>query len=342
MSTETKINSQEILNAIDLGKISLTDKKKRGRPKKSQQIINPTINKVKINNVMFEQDEIILHLPISSSDIQSSKNTDLNIGGTDKSENESETDTYISEQDKIKKDNVKQEKWNELNNKQYSLVIKKLKEENEKLRKYLIEITPMYFTEVKTYPSDLQIFTIEGKQYIPKKTDIPCWWCTCNFDWLPVGMAEYHNNDIFYVRGCFCSFNCKAAFNLNINDNRVWERYSLMKLMYYKINKDKITSIADIVINPAGPKELLIKYGGTMTIEEYRKNSKILGKEYHTLIPPFFPINTGFEECTASKTNSKTMNIHNLLNPNSKDNIMVKRNKPLKNIASKEIDSFIE
>ena len=47
-STENKIDSQEILNAIDLGKINLTDKKKRGRPKKSQQIMNPSNNKLKI------------------------------------------------------------------------------------------------------------------------------------------------------------------------------------------------------------------------------------------------------------------------------------------------------
>lgn len=337
MSTELKINSQEILNAIDLGKISLTDKKKRGRPKKSQQLINPTSNKVKINNVMFEQDEIILHLPISSSDIQTSKNTNAIIdNNNDCTKNYSEDESEEASEKEIGTDNY------EFNNKQYSMIIKKLKEENEKLKKYLIEITPMYFTEVKMYPTDLQIFTMDKNKYIPKKTDIPCWWCTYNFDWFPVGMTEYYHNNTFYVRGCFCSFNCKAAYNLNINDNRVWERYSLMKLMYYQINKDKITSIADIVINPAGPKELLNKYGGSMTIEEYRKNSKILGKEYHTLIPPFFPINTGFEECTTSVTNSKTMNIHQLLNSNSKDNMVVKRNKPLTNIASEEIDSFIE
>ena len=54
MSLEKKIDSQEILNAIDLGKINLTDKKKRGRPKKSQQIINTSSNKIKINDIGFD------------------------------------------------------------------------------------------------------------------------------------------------------------------------------------------------------------------------------------------------------------------------------------------------
>jgi hypothetical protein len=80
-----------------------------------------------------------------------------------------------------------------------------------------------------------------------------------------------------------------------------------------------------------------------MKIEEYRKNSKILGKEYHKLIPPFLPTNFGFEEITNSKTNTKTnVNLSNLIHSTSKnDNNLVKRNKPLNNIVSKQIDYFV-
>jgi hypothetical protein len=107
------------------------------------------------------------------------------------------------------------------------------------------------------------------------------------------------------------------------------------------INKDKINSINDIDINIAGPKELLEKYGGSMKIEEYRKNSKILGREYHKLIPPFLPINFGFEEITNSKTNKNT-NLNNLIYSTSKNNnIIIKRNKPLNNVMSKHIDYYV-
>lgn len=200
----------------------------------------------------------------------------------------------------------------------------------------------MYFTEVKTYPVNLKIFDSKDNEIIPKKTNINCWWCTYNFDCLPSFIPDKYHNNKFYVFGCFCSFNCAGAYNLSLNDDRIWERYALMKQLYYMINKNNITSISDIEINIAGPKELLEKYGGPMTIEEYRKNSKILGREYHKLMPPFLPINIGFEESTNSKTNSKTINISNILNNASKDNILIKRNKPLSNVASKEIDSFIE
>lgn len=347
---ENKINSSEILNAIDLGKINLSDKKKRGRPKKSQQLINTSSNKVKINNAIFEQDEIILHLPISSNDISSSKNINGNLENFTKDYSDiSECETDEESNDKKIKDTKKEDGGeknmffkDDVNHKQYNLIIKKLKEENDKLKKYLIDITPMYFTEIKVYPVDLKLFNLQGNEYIPKKTDIPCFWCTLNFDWLPVCGAEKYHNGIFYVSGCFCSFNCWAADNLKRNDNNVWERYALMKLMYFLINKESISSVSDIEINPAGPKELLDKYGGPMTPEEYRKNSKILGREYHKLMPPFMPINVGFEECNNTKTNSKTLNLNNIFNLNSKDNIVVKRNKPLTNISSKEIDSFIE
>ena len=200
----------------------------------------------------------------------------------------------------------------------------------------------MYFTEVKFYPSELNLFDLKDKILIPKKTNICCWWCTYNFDCLPTYLSEKYADNKFYVSGCFCSFNCAGAYNLHLNDNKIWERYSLLKQMYYIINKEKILSINDIEINISGPRELLDKFGGPMKIEEYRKNSKILGREYHKLIPPFLPISVGFEEITNSKTN-KNININSIINSSNKnDNVIIKRNKPLNNIASKHIDNYFE
>jgi hypothetical protein len=362
MNIDKKINSQDILNAIDLNKINFSDKKKRGRPKKSQQIMNNnSMSKIKLNETFNELEEIILHLPISRSDIQTFKDKGITITDMENkiskiqndSDSNSESDSDPSnesynEKDSVKKVNEKDsvknsnDSWNDVNQKQYGFIIKKLKEENDKLKKYLMDITPMYFTEVKVYPVDLKIFDKQDNLIIPKKTNINCWWCTYKFDCLPTFIPDKYHDNKFYVFGCFCTFNCAGAYNLNLNDNKVWERYSLLKQMYYMINKNNITSISDIDINIAGPKELLEKYGGPMKIEEYRKNSKILGREYHKLIPPFLPINIGFEETTNSKTTNKSVSINHIINNNTKDNMLIKRNKPLANVASKEIDSFIE
>ena len=87
--------------------------------------------------------------------------------------------------------------------------------------------------------------------------------------------------------------------------------------------------------------ELLEKFGGPFTITEYRKNSKILGREYHKLVPPFLPTNFGFEEITNSKTNKNT-NLSNLIYSASRnDNVVIKRNKPLNNVISRQIDYYV-
>ena len=332
------INSQDILNAIDLSKINQVEKKKRGRPKKTQQMIS-SVPKLKIHSgeeENLEDEEIILHLPISKSELMQINSEEFSINNlVDKQASSSTQESDEStDREQVPKpiDNYY---------KQLCLFIKKLKEENDELKKYLTDITPMYFTEVKVYPVDLKLFTVEQEKIIPTKTNLCCWWCTYQFDTLPTYLPEKYSDGIFYVSGCFCSFNCAGAYNIAQNDNNVWNRYSLLKLLYFMINKDKINSINDIEINISGPKELLEKYGGPMKIDEYRKNSKILGREYHKLIPPFLPTTMGFEEITNSKTNKNT-SLNNLIHSSSKnESIVVKRNKPLNNVMSKQIDSYV-
>lgn len=335
------LSTEDILNSIDLNKLNV-DKKRRGRPPKSSQNNSQVVNKFKSDkniSIINDQDEIILHLGISSNDIKNNKNID-NEYSTNDSNNDTDTDT-IEPVTYIGGSNSGPANIGTGNNISNSY-IKKLKDENDELRHILKEYAPMYFTEIKIYPSSVKLFDKQDNEFVPKKTTISCWWCTHTFDNLPCYIPTKITDNKFSVFGCFCSFNCACSYNLNINDNKVWERYTLLKLLYYKINHDKIISIKDIEINPAGPKELLEKYGGSMNIVDYRKNCKIMGREYHKLIPPFIPLNLGFEEMTNNKVN-KIMNINNLLsNSIIKNEVIVKRNKPLNNIASKEIDSFMD
>ncbi len=337
MSESEKINSQDILNAIDMNKINQTEKKRRGRPKKTQMISpNPKI-KIPLNDDdSYEEDEIILHLPISRDDI---KSLGLSSGIEESIEKSASSDS--EEESSSDKD----AKSNDPSFKQLGLIIKKLKEENDELKRFLTDITPMYYTDVKIYPVNLDLFDMQNNVLVPKKTNICCWWCTYQFDWLPTYLPEKFSDGKFFVTGCFCSFNCAAAYNLKLNDDKVEERYSLIQQLYYMINKDKIKSFSEIKINIAGPKELTEKFGGSMTINEFRKNAKILGREYHELKYPFVPMQMfvpmpmGFKEYTNSKL-SKNININNLLSSKN-DNILVKRKTPV-NIASKNIDNYIE
>lgn len=365
----SEINSQDILNAIDLNKLNQVEKKKRGRPRKKELMmmtntkIKSTVNKESFN---LEEEEIILHLPLLKADLAKidTDNIDINklMENNLMQTSDSINDSYISDKDtngvngiNIKnnigshdiedKNDYENNLANIIDNNQYvkqlCLAIKKLKDENVELKKYLTEITPMYFTEVKIYPIELNLFDTDQNKLVPTKTDLCCWWCTYPFDTLPAFLPEKYSENNFYVSGCFCSFNCAGAYNLSLGDNKVWDRYSLLKLIYYMVNKNKINSISDIDINIAGPKELLKKYGGPMDIEEYRKNSKILGREYHKLMPPFIPVNSGFEEITNSKINSSSPNLSSILNSSKKSDTFIKRTKPLNNSASKQIDNFV-
>ncbi len=330
------MNAQEILDAIDLNKINLQEKKKRGRPKKSNQQISATHKVKNLTNYDEEiEDEIILHLPLLKSDIVS-----LNLDKYNNDHDEENENSEEDEDDDEKLDNNNEYISNDVHLRQFGLLIRKLKEENDELKKYLTEITPMYFTEVKKYPIDLKLFDELNNEMIPKKTNICCWWCTYQFETLPTYLPEKYCKEQFHVLGCFCSFNCAGAYNLNLNDNKIWERYSLLKQLYYIINKNKINSMVDIEINIAGPKELLEKYGGSMKIDDYRKNSKILGREYHKLIPPFIPLAFAYEETTNSKISGKNVNINNIISQKN-DKVTIKRSKPINNIASQGIDKYI-
>lgn len=341
MSDTDKIKPQDILNAIDVNKINQNEKKRRGRPKKTQMISPNTKLKAPISDdEEQEEEEMILHLALSKEDLKMLNSSNIEVDDVIKNSNSNSSSS--DEQEDSDKN-----KLTDHNLKQYSFIIKKLKDENDDLKKYINELTPMYYTEISKniYPVDLKLFDMQNNILVPKKTNLCCFWCTYPFECLPTYLPEKYSDNKFYVTGCFCSFNCAGAYNLSLNDNKIWERYSLLKQMYYMINKDKIKSITDIEINIAGPKELLDKYGGPFSIIEYRKNSKILGREYHKLIPPFLPIKTGFEETTNCKLSAKNLNSNGLglgIGLQSKADSMLKRNKPVSNIASKHIDAYIE
>ena len=86
---------------------------------------------------------------------------------------------------------------------------------------------------------------------------------------------------------------------------------------------------------------MIIFYTSNLHLKsDFKKNSKILGREYHKLIPPFIPVNTGFEEITNSKNISNIPNLSSIMNSNKNYDI-IKRTKPLNNSASKQIDFFV-
>ena len=84
MDVNQSLNTQDILDSIDINMINMNDKKKRGRPKKNNNIINTNLTKIKLDNPVNnnEQEEIILHLPLTKNDIlEALKNDKILING---------------------------------------------------------------------------------------------------------------------------------------------------------------------------------------------------------------------------------------------------------------------
>ena len=75
--------------------------------------------------------------------------------------------------------------------------------------------------------------------------------------------------------GNFCSCECAAAYNFdNLKTYEAFERYSMLNYLYSEKSKIKL----------AAPRLALKKFGGQLSIEEFRKNNLILDKNYKLLI----------------------------------------------------------
>ena len=131
------------------------------------------------------------------------------------------------------------------------------------------------------------------------------------------------------IKGVYCSFNCAASYNFSKNDDNIWERYSLLNLMYKKLYHQKF-----IKINLAPPRETLKIFGGYMNIEEFRENSYKNEKIFTVINPPLISIIPKIEEnvSTQLKTNKTNFPLINesILNK-TQNSLKLKRNKPVTN-----------
>ena len=160
------------------------------------------------------------------------------------------------------------------------------------------------------------------KQSWPSSTRINCLWCCEEFDHEPYGIPMKKEGDTFYMFGNFCSPQCAAAyiFDENDNTNELWERYSLLNLLYGTGNEK---------INVALPRLALKKFGGPFTIDEWRKKSKC--KTYKLVMPPMVSIIPTLEEITIDSDNSFFQGINSdFINKTSND-LRLKRSNPLPN-----------
>jgi hypothetical protein len=207
---------------------------------------------------------------------------------------------------------IKQE--NELNDNEIKMLKKKVEELNNRLVKYERNIKP-------------SIIACDGEMS-------KCWWDTHYFSTPEIEMPESYFNGKFNCVGKFCSWECMMAHNIDINDENISKRTSLIYLMYkktYNYFKE---------IKPAPSWKILVDFGGMITIEDFRENLIANSIEYNYIKPPIISRISYIEKIQIKNNNNDIKN----------DDLILKRTKPLKsskyNLESimglKKIDRKVE
>jgi len=260
-----------------------THQKKRGRPKKktNENMVDKDLENAKNNET--EEEDLILRIPFFDDNTSSDKKKDIE-------------DFMMSENmqtESIKIDMYKEKKNISIDD--YKLLLKELKKKDEIIEKLKLNLdvkeafVPNYKYKKHVDLVDMKLIDSKTGKKIVSKTDIACWWCCYNFDNTPCFIPDKYVNDNYYVFGCFCSYGCAMAYNLNMNDYKVSIRSGLLKDMYYKMFGTTKTGIS-----PA--KEILEKFGGPMKIEDFRNIENSKKKEYKVKIPSMIALAYECEE----------------------------------------------
>lgn len=156
-----------------------------------------------------------------------------------------------------------------------------------------------------------------------------CWWCKHPFSNHKIELPTRYYDNKFYCYGMFCSYECCEAYNIDLNDNNVFNRSSLLKYHYFK------THGVFKNIEKAKDWKILKPFGGNVDISDFRSNFINITDDYNYLKPPMISRFAHIEKV-------------NLLKNNSVDKeLVIKRSTPLKNnknslgkfIKSEKVDS---
>jgi hypothetical protein len=171
----------------------------------------------------------------------------------------------------------------------------KLKDKIRKMEKQAHNLLSKYYLpddHRKANYSNVKMVGMDGdKMKIKSKTKFVCFYEGEHFDNVPGLLVEDMRNGVYQIRNdeCFCSPNCALAYNLYmIKDGYTQRRHILTTNFYREVFQIDIGKPFEIRLAP--PLKKRKNRGGDMTIEEFRKDSMIVNKEYLVYYPPSAPI----------------------------------------------------
>ena len=300
--------------------------KKRGRkPKKKLENEKPKIPqkrgrkpKIKVVQQIIKKnlnESLIIHLPIKSSDLNKN-NIEIYIPKPYEQNDNGDFSSY-----NINKKSNNRDEFTLINDIKKNIKLSEIKKE---------EVVNNNINKNKLINIQYEFTNFNKNKKWPTKVVSSCLWCCHNFDNIPISLPYKYQNNIFYVSGFFCSYNCAASYSFNKKDTKIWDRYSLLNLMYKKINKCNFIKI------PLAPsKEILKKFGGYMNINEYRNNLTYQEKNINIIQQPLISIISKSEEIVNSPNfcNNKQVfiPINDKLVDKAKKSLRLKRKKSIIN-----------
>ena len=128
------------------------------------------------------------------------------------------------------------------------------------------------------------------------ETDIACFWCCHTFKSRPVFMPVDLAKDVYKVKGCFCSFECCNSY---MKDNPKYQKNQHLLNYMFRDTVEKTTRTSRI--GRAPPRETLSLFGGSLTIEEFRKSNVV----YKIIHYPMVDISNQIEKRSTVKITPK-------------------------------------
>lgn len=165
-----------------------------------------------------------------------------------------------------------------------------------------------------------------------------CWWCCHECECEPLHLPYKYVDKInkFYTMGYFCSWSCMKSFNLDhFPSHKITVTCQNISLLR-KRTDGKLQ-----FINPAPSRYSLKKFGGELTIEEFRKNASvstynlpsdiIIHKEISEQKQVLITTNSDIDEKDQSTT-SGAQKLRSIINSKGTQNqsLKLKRETPLK------------
>lgn len=114
-----------------------------------------------------------------------------------------------------------------------------------------------------------------------------CQWCCHSFTTPVCVVPDKIISGKFEVFGYMCSFNCALSYILDMRDERMFERISLLHHLYKKVTGE------NAMIKPAPKRETLKMFGGCLEINRFRNNFFVPKEEinyYVSNIAPLVPL----------------------------------------------------